>query len=204
MTDGQLEAARNLLSRYAEGEKEANTTSAVRDFLLATSLALPDEIQEEENPSESSRDQADLAVPHKNIYIEVKLRIGAGADSSEPSRGFIDQIDGYVEETGEPSAVGLLSDGKHWILRTLRDQPDIVRAPPYRFTMERSSQWLGLFEWLRDNVFINRANRPCTLGSLQAGFGPASPVYDRHVTGYHSGRRRGLGSGAIRPWGKTL
>ncbi|MYB77823.1 MAG: N-6 DNA methylase [Chloroflexi bacterium] len=182
MTDSRLEAARSLLSRYAEAEKEANTTSAIRDFLLATGLALSDEIQEEENPSDTSRDQADLAVPHKNIYIEVKLRIGTGADSSEPSQGFIDQIDGYVEEAREPSAVGLLTDGKHWILRTLSDQPEIVRAPPYRFTLERPTQWLGLFEWLRDNVFINRAYLPCTLDSLRTGFGPASPVYDRHVT----------------------
>ena len=53
---------------------------------------------------------------------------------------------------------------------------------PIVFRLIMLGSGLTLFEWLRDNVLINRADRSSTPDNLQAGFGPASPVYHRHVT----------------------
>ena len=176
-----LAAAEQLLWRYKESEKEDNTKAAVRDFLIVTGLARPSDIKGERAPSEETQTQADLAIPHKHVYIETKLRIGTGINASSPHPNHIGQIDGYVREAREPSAVGVLTDGKYWILRSPRDHPEEVKPVPYRFSLDHAGQWLKLFEWLRDNVLINRADRPSTPDNLQAGFGPDSPVYHRHV-----------------------
>ena len=45
-------AATELLRRHDLGEPEANITSAVRDFLIATRLARSDEIVEEDPPAQ--------------------------------------------------------------------------------------------------------------------------------------------------------
>ncbi len=44
-----------ILQRHELGEAEANITSAVRDFLIATQIAKSDEIIEENPPSDASR-----------------------------------------------------------------------------------------------------------------------------------------------------
>ncbi|MYD41005.1 MAG: N-6 DNA methylase [Acidimicrobiia bacterium] len=170
-----------MLGRYAESKREANTTSAVRDFLITCGLVNAAHIGEEESPSAEGRERADLIVPHKHVFVEVKLRIGTGGKSTTPDRSGLDQIDQYVRESGEPSAVGVLTDGKHWILRTPTDQAGQVRGVPYRFTLNTADQWIGLFEWLRDNVFVNPSHRPATIENLHSGFGSGSPVADRHI-----------------------
>lgn len=53
-------AAVELLRRHDAQEPEANITSAVRDFLTATGLTKPEEIVEENPPSDSSRQAVDL------------------------------------------------------------------------------------------------------------------------------------------------
>ena len=45
-------AAAEMLRRHDLGEPEANITSAVRDFLIATRLARSDEIVEEDPPAQ--------------------------------------------------------------------------------------------------------------------------------------------------------
>ena len=65
-------AAAELLRRHDLGEPEANITSAVRDFLIATRLARSDEIVEENPPAQGSRRAVDLA---------------ASTPSSSPSAG---------------------------------------------------------------------------------------------------------------------
>lgn len=54
------EVASEILRRHKNGEAEANITSAVRDFLIATKLADASEIDEENPPSDSSRRAVDL------------------------------------------------------------------------------------------------------------------------------------------------
>ena len=54
------ELADAILQRHQRNEAEANITSAVRDFLIATGLAKSNEIVEENPPSDSSRRAVDL------------------------------------------------------------------------------------------------------------------------------------------------
>ena len=57
---GGTAAAVELLRRHDAQEPEANITSAVRDFLTSTGLTKPEEIVEENPPSNSSRQAVDL------------------------------------------------------------------------------------------------------------------------------------------------
>ena len=68
-----IRAAAEMLRRHDLGEPEANITSAVRDFLIATRLARSDEIVEENPPSDTSRRAVDLTL---DTFVEVKCRTG--------------------------------------------------------------------------------------------------------------------------------
>ena len=69
------EAAREILRRHEAYEAEANITSAVRDFLVATELVKSEEIVEEVSPALGSRRAVDLAA--LDTFIEFKRRIGS-------------------------------------------------------------------------------------------------------------------------------
>ena len=174
-------AAENLLTRYKEFATEADVTSAVRDFLVVTGLATSDEIKEEHPPVAGSTRRVDLAVPDKAIFVEVKQRVGTHADSSVPDTGNLAQIDGYVRESANLSAVGLLTDGKHWFLRTVADVEGGLRGEPYRFTLETAADWYGLFSWLQGHVFMKPRIRSYTAENLRREFGSDSPSRDRHI-----------------------
>ena len=176
-----VEAVESLLARYEGFVTEADLTSAIRDFFVVTGLATPDEIREEHPPGVGSIRRVDLAVPDRAIFVEVKQRVGTHVDSSVPDPDNVDQIDGYVSESGSLSAVGVLTDGKHWFLRTVADIGEGVRDEPYRFTLETVADWYGLFDWLQGYVFLKPSIRPCTEESLRREFGPGSPSRDRHV-----------------------
>ncbi len=71
-------AAGEILRRHNAGEPEANITSAVRDFLIATGLVRSEEIREENPPSaDGSRLAVDLTA--LDTFVEVKRRIGTTA-----------------------------------------------------------------------------------------------------------------------------
>ena len=175
-----LDRARSILSRYATGRKEANTSSAVRDFLITTGLIGHDDTEQEENPSANSSQAVDLIVPSKSVYIEFKYRIGTSGKGDIPSIDNLRQIDNYVSQA-ERTVIGGLTDGKHWILRTARDSPNVVREAPYRFTLHEAEDWLLLYEWLRDYVFSRPSIRPSTTESVAAGFAPTAPAFDAHT-----------------------
>ena len=130
---------------------------------------------------EGSPRRVDLAVPDKGILVEVKDRVGTLAEGSVPNPRNLDQIDGYVRESASPSAVGLLTDGKHWFLRTVDDVERTVRGEPYRFTLGTADDWYGLFEWLQGYVFLKPSIRSCTVENLRREFGPGSPSRDRDI-----------------------
>ena len=174
-------AAGNLLSRYSEFATEADVTSAVRDFLVIGGLATSDEIKEEHPPRPGSALRVDLAVPDKAILVEVKQRVGTHADGSVPDPSNLDQIDRYVAESANLSAVGLLTDGKHWFLRTVADVEGRLRGEPYQFTLRTAADWYGLFAWLQGHVFMKPRIRSCSPENLRLEFGPDSPSRDRHI-----------------------
>ena len=154
------QAAAEILRRHDNFEAEANITSAIRDFLIVTGLANSDEINEEVSPATGSGKAVDLTA--LNAFIEVKRRIGSGA-GFDPSREYVDQLDDYLEQAetdGRVFRMGVLTDGRHWLLRW-PGAGRIRTAPPYGFTLEDPRRWFPLYEWLREKaLFTERKIRP--------------------------------------------
>ena len=109
-------AAAEILRRHTDGELEANITSAVRNFLTITGLVRDDEVVEEAPPAQGSRQAVDLAV--LDTFVEFKRRIGM-ASGGAPHPEYVDQLEDYLAQSARQGRVrmGVLTDGKHWLLR---------------------------------------------------------------------------------------
>ena len=172
------EIAAELLRRHGELQEEANITSAIRDFLLRTGLVESSEIREEISPAEGSSNSVDLAA--LDTLIEVKRRIGNGI---VPDGAHVGQLDGYLTAAMEASKgvrIGVLTDGKYWVLRW----PNAVMvntSPPYAFTLTDADRWYGLYEWLRDNALVARQDIEPTAEEIRNQFSPTSPLYEREI-----------------------
>ena len=172
-------AAAEILRRHANAEPEANITSAVRDFLVTTGLVTPSEIVEEASPALDSRRAVDLTA--LDTFIEFKRRIGTAAGFN-PNAEFVQQLDDYLAQSERHGCVrmGVLTDGKHWLLRWPHAGP--VRAvPPYAFTLEDPDRWITLYEWLRDHALAAEPNKPPSRSTIADHFGPTSPSYQRDI-----------------------
>lgn len=167
-----------ILERHERGEAEANITSAVRDFLIATGLARAEEIVEEKHPALGARSAVDLTA--LDTFIECKIRVGTGI---EPDPGNIEQLDGYLAESEKQGRVrmGVLTDGKHWLLRWPGAGPAST-AYPYAFTLEEAGRWIALYEWLRDHALSAEENKVPDRETVGEHFGPNSPAYRRDIT----------------------
>ena len=181
-TNAVASAAAQILRRWQKYEAEANITSAVRDFLVSADLAKPGDMEEETHPSDASRNLVDLRTA--GTLIEVKRRIAGGSNSSVPNAEYVAQLDNYLVESqdaGNGVRLGVLTDGKHWIVRSKAGAP--VRSGfPWAFTLEAgadSAEQLRL--WLRDSVLLAAENISVTRDSLQEHFGPGSPHYERDI-----------------------
>ena len=174
---GSTAAAAELLRRHDAQEPEANITSAVRDFLTATGLTRHEEIVEENPPSDSSRQAVDLTA--LDTFLELKQRIGT---HGSPHPDHVAQLDGYLKQSEDAGRVrmGILTDGKHWLLRWPQAGP--VRAvPPYLFTLESGERWFRLYEWLKNQAFTALENIPPDRSSLAEHFGPNAPALQRDI-----------------------
>ena len=174
------EAARRILRRHERDEPEANITSAIRDFLILTNLAKSDEIVEEKAPALGARTAVDLTA--LDTFIEIKRRIGTNPDLG-PDPENVKQLDGYLEQSekeGRRRRVGVLTDGKHWLLRAPYTN-EIDKNYPYAFTLENPRGWLLLYEWLRDKVLESLDDIPLDRASAGEHFGPDSPRYREHL-----------------------
>ena len=171
------EAAYAILTRHNNAEAEANITSAVRDFLILARLAKPEEITEENPPSDSSRRAVDLTA--LDTFVEMKTRIGPGG---EPHAPYVEQLDDYLTQSQEQGRVrmGILTDGKYWLLRWPGAGP-VKTVRPYAFTLEDSNQWYTLYEWLRDEALVSLENIPPDRKSIADHFGTDSPSYQRDI-----------------------
>lgn len=174
------EVAREILRRHRNGEAEANITSAVRDFLIATKLADASEIDEENPPSDSSRRAVDLKA--LDTFVEIKRRIGTIA-SGDPDPEYVRQIDNYLEASeqhGKGVRMGILTDGRRWLLRW--PGAGAVRTTyPYAFTLEDPELWVPLFEWLRDKALVSVQGLVPDREIIEQHFGPGSPTYERDI-----------------------
>ena len=174
------EAAAEMLRRHANYEHEANITSAVRNFLTTTGLVETGMIAEETQPAPGSRNSIDLAA--LNAYVEFKRRIGLPAGIA-PSPDNVAQIDDYLEQAHAASGVtrmGVLTDGKRWLLRW-RGMGPVRTARPYSFILESADQWVALYEWLRDQVLSSFENESPTRENIPNYFSSRSPAWEREI-----------------------
>ena len=201
------EAAAAILRRHDLYEAEANITSAVRDFLLVTGLVSGDDIHEEVQPAEGSREAVDLTV--LRTFIEVKRRIGTGRGAA-PDPQHIRQLDAYLaqaEADGRVFRMGVLTDGRHWLLRWPGAGP-VRTAPPHAFTLDQPGRWFLLYEWLRDHALFSETKIEPDRAHVARSFGPDSPLYEREKAAFTRLYAAGAGSATVRVkrrlWGDLL
>ena len=175
------ELANSILQRHQRNEAEANITSAVRDFLIATGLANSDEIEEENPPSDTSRRAVDLTA--LDTFIEMKRRVSNMRPGFDPDLEYVKQLDDYLELSGTGSKgirTGILTDGKYWLLRW-PGAGAVKTTPPYGFVLDSADRWLPLFEWLRDSALISLDDIRPMRGNIERHLGPDSPAYHRDI-----------------------
>ena len=174
------QSAGEILRRHAAFEGEANITSAVRDFLILTGLAKSHEIIEENPPSDSSRRAVDLTA--LDTFIEVKRRVGT-AHGFDPNQEYVRQLDDYLaqsQQAGKGVRMGVLADGRHWLLRWPNAGPVRITAP-YAFVLDSPERWFLLYEWLRDEALVSLDEIRPDREAIAAHFGPDSPWYQRDL-----------------------
>ena len=174
------DSAAEILRRHDNAEPEANITSAVRDFLISTGLAKPSEIVEENPPAQGSRRAVDLTA--LDTFIEFKRRIGT-TGGLDPNPEYVQQLDDYLAQSEKHGRVrmGILTDGRHWLLRWPNAGP-VKLVPPYALTLEDSDRWIPLYEWLRDNALSAEENTEPSRATIAERFGPNSPSYQRDIS----------------------
>ncbi len=172
-------AAAEILRRHNNGEPEANITTAVRDFLVTTNLAKTDEIVEENPPAEGSRRAVDLTA--LDTFIEFKRRIGTtGGFNPDPKN--VDQLDDYLAQSEKQGRVrmGILTDGKYWLLRWPNAGP-VKTTKPYAFTLEDPDRWVSLFDWLRDDALFVEEDKQPSRSAVEESFGLSNAAYERDI-----------------------
>ena len=167
-----------LLRRHDGFRAEAEITSQVRDFLVGTGLVESGDIREEVAPAAGSGNLVDLAA--LDTLIEVKRRIG---DGMVPDVGHVEQLDGYLRAAMDADRgvrIGILTDGKHWLLRW-PNAVGINTSAPYGFVLTGADRWYSLYEWLRDNALVARRSIEPTSEEIGEQFSPRSPLYEREI-----------------------
>ena len=172
--------AAEILRRHDNAEAEANITSAVRDFLILTGLAKNDEIDEENPPSDTSRSAVDLTA--LDTFVEMKRRVGT-TGGLDPNPIYVQQLDDYLAQSrtaGKGVRTGILTDGKHWLLRWPGAGP-VKAVKPYAFTLQDAQGWLLLYEWLRDESLVSLEGIAADRANIEKHLGPNSPLYERDI-----------------------
>ena len=149
----------------------------MRDFLIATGLASPSEIAEENPPALGSRSAVDLTA--LDAFIELKRRIGTGIN---PNPEYVQQLDDYLAQSAKQGRerMGILTDGKYWLTRWPNAGP-VKLVPPNAFTLESQNGWIPLYEWLRDHALAAVENKQPSRLTIAESFGPNSLAYQRDV-----------------------
>ena len=160
-----------VLRRHNEGHSETDIRSAVRDFIIQGGLVAASEVTQEESPTPGVAGRVDLVA--RDAFFEFKRNLYSGS-VIDPQH--IKQLDEYLLDAlnaGRGIRVGVLTDGKRWLLRRVGDA-DVDVFSPAPFILETPSGGLRLYEWLRDRVFEERAtNIAPTPENLVREFGDA-------------------------------
>ena len=139
-----LDVVRLIIDRHAANAMEADIRHAIGRFFVFTGLAADEDLRREHN-------RIDLQT--SNLIVETKRRIGTQA-GFVPDPANVAQLDGYMQESieaGHPRRLGILTDGRYWLLR-VHGIRQVRTRPPYGFELSAVSDGLGLFEWLRDEL----------------------------------------------------
>ena len=170
-------AAEEMLRRHDNFELEANITSAIRQFLTQTGLAKSDEIMDEDPSAAGQASRVDLVA--LDTFIEVKRRIGSG---SIPNDDYVRQLDDYLRQSANKGRVrmGILTDGKHWVLRWPNAGP-VKTSRPYAYTLNDADRWGGLHEWLRNEALVALEGVTPDRAEVEKQFGPKSPRYEQEI-----------------------
>ena len=164
--------AAEILRRHNQGDSEADIRSAVRDFIIQSGLVTASEVTQEESPTEAASGRVDLVA--RDAFFEFKRNLYSGAQIAPEH---VRQLDDYLTDAltaGRGIRVGVLTDGRRWLLRRVGDgQVDAISPPMW--TLEAAAAGLRLYEWLHDRVFEERAgNVAPTQDNLVREFGDAS------------------------------
>ena len=81
---------------------------------------------------------------------------------------------------GKALRTGILTDGKHWLLRW-PGAGEVKTQRPYGFVLESAEKWVPLYEWLRDEALVSLENIPPDKKSIEKHFGTLSPAYERDI-----------------------
>ncbi|MCZ0954594.1 MAG: hypothetical protein OXJ56_18645, partial [Rhodospirillaceae bacterium] len=142
------------MRRHNQGDSEADIRSAVRDFIIQSGLVTASEVTQEESPTHAAAGRVDLVA--RDAFFEFKRNLYSGAQIAPEH---VRQLDDYLTDAltaGRGIRVGVLTDGRRWLLRRVGDgQVDAVSPPMW--TLETEAAGLRLYEWLHDRVFEERA-----------------------------------------------
>ena len=165
-----------LLERHRLGASENDIRSACRDFLRQTGIAGDErEIVTETRPAPDSRHKVDLYL--RNTYIEFKRSIMAGGVIDPEA---IAQLDGYLLESAQAGLGiqnGILTDGRHYLKRTVGDHRRAVNPQAGHRIFDRPEQGLRLYEYLREIIDTDAAGLAPSPENLIAHFGQESAVF---------------------------
>ena len=96
---------------------------------------------------------------------------------------YVRQIDDYLDESaraGRGIRTGILTDGRHWLLRW-PGAGEVKTVRPYAFNLDVVQRWLPLYEWLRDDALVSLDDIPPDRHNIEKHLGPQSPSYQRDI-----------------------
>ena len=167
------EAAQRMLDRYEANVHEDNVRDDICAFLVEAGLAAHDDLVREANR---------IDIQSENLVIEVKRRIGRSR-TIEPDSENVAQLDGYLDDArarGEPERLGILTDGRHWVLRPPGIE-EVRTVPPYAFTLARAASWERLRAWLHaESQAMEQTNRRPEERDIRSAFS-AGPRFESGI-----------------------
>ena len=148
--DAAVDYFGKLLERHLAGDSENDIRHAWRDFIKHTGIISDErEIVSEVPPGDGTIRRVDLRV--RNTYIEFKRDIMV---RGAPDAAYVKQLDEYLlsaVESGWGIQNGILTDGKHYLKRSIGDHILPIAGNPPR-VFERATQGPRLREYLNDVI----------------------------------------------------
>jgi len=156
--DELSEAARQTLEHHEHSaardptSSESDIRAAIVEMFVNGGLAKRDEILLES-------DRADLRTGQ--VLVEVKRRIGVGMD---PKPEHLSQLDRYLNDArtkGRGERLGILTDGKYWVLRPSAETGQPLKTVSTRTFTLRSAKAAGdWLLWVRDAAELTSSGLP--------------------------------------------